>query len=118
MNTGGGRGAGLIVYTRSGIAILKIDKPILLFQLYSFKVNDVTINLVYRSPRATPELVAELANNISEAKKNEIFIGDFDPSGINWAGGGRNAVFVEAVENGLVQQLVEFLPRSRAIFWT
>ena len=111
-NTGGGRGGGLIVYARSGIAVLKIDKQILFSQLCSFKVNDVTINLVYRSPNAAPESVAELANAISEAKKNEFFIGDFNLPGIDWSGGGggrgRDAVFVEAVENALMQQLVEF----------
>ena len=47
-NTGGGRGGGLIIYARSGIPILKIDRTILNSQLCSFTINDVTLNLVYR----------------------------------------------------------------------
>jgi hypothetical protein len=73
----------------------------------------VTVNLVYRPPSAAAESVAELANTISDAGAGEIFIGDFNMPGIDWIGGGghgrgREALFADAVENALMQQLVDF----------
>ena len=101
------------MYARSGKKILKLDKQLLYSQLCSFLVDDVTFNLVYRPPSAPSESVAELANIISEAKKNEVFIGDFNLPGLDWGGGGgngrgRDTIFVEAVENAFMQQLVDF----------
>ena len=43
-------GGGLLVYTRCGISVLKIDRQLLFSQLCGFMVGDVTINLVYRPP--------------------------------------------------------------------
>ena len=111
-NTGGGRGGGIIVYARSGISALKIDRTILYSQLCSFLVNDVTINLVYRPPSANADSVTELAETLSKAGKSEVFIGDFNLPRIDWVGGGGgrgcDAVFLEAVENTMMQQLVDF----------
>jgi hypothetical protein len=116
-NTGGGRGGGLIIYARSGIQILKIDRTILHSQLCSFSICDVTINLVYRPPSAPPESITELAKLVSEAKNNEIFVGDFNLPIIDWVGGGgssgREGAFVEATENALMQQLVDFATHTR-----
>jgi hypothetical protein len=118
-DTAGGRGGGLIVYTRSGKKVLKLDKQLLFSQLCSFMMDDVTFNLVYRPPSAAAESVAELASLVSEAKKNEVFIGDFNLPGIDWAtsggGRGRNAVLVEAVENALMSQLVDFPTHTKGI---
>ena len=50
-DTAGGRGGGLVVYTRSGKQILKIDRKLFYSQLCSFIMDDVTINLVYRPPQ-------------------------------------------------------------------
>jgi len=112
-DTGGGRGGGLIVYARSGKQVLKIDKTVLSAQMCSFKLDDVTINLVYRPPSAAAESITELADAISDAGSSEVFIGDFNLPGIDWVGAGghgrgREPHFVEAVGNALMQQMVDF----------
>jgi endonuclease/exonuclease/phosphatase family metal-dependent hydrolase len=99
------------VYARSGKQILKVDKTILSAQMCSFKIDDVTLNLVYRSPNAAAESIVELADAISDAGANEVFLGDFNMPGIDWVGGssrGREALFAEAVEGALMQQMVDF----------
>ena len=112
IDTAGGRGGGLIVYIRSGKQILKIDKKLFYSQLCSFIIDDVTFNLVYRPPSAAAESVAELAKLLSESKRNEVFLGDFNLPTIDWVNGGggrgREAVFAEAVEGAFMQQLVDF----------
>jgi len=77
----------------------------------SFKIDDVTLNLVYRPPSAAAESIVELADAISGAGANEVFLGDFNMPGIDWVGGssrGREALFAEAVESALMQQMVDF----------
>jgi hypothetical protein len=53
-DTAGGRGGGLLVYGKSGLTILKLDKEVELQQYCVFKVSDVTFYLIYRSPNAPP----------------------------------------------------------------
>ena len=77
----------------------------------SFRIDDVTLNLVYRPPSAAAESIVELADAISGAGANEVFLGDFNMPGIDWVGGssrGREALFAEAVENALMQQMIDF----------
>jgi len=116
VNTGGGRGGGLIVYARCGIKVLKIDQEILHSQLISFKVSDVTFNLVYRPPSAGADSIVELTNLVKSAKGNTVFLGDFNMPSIDWNGGGgrgRERDFQEAVEECFMQQLVDFPTQVR-----
>ena len=76
------------MYARSGKQVLKIDKTVLSAQMCSFKLDDVTINLVYRPPSAAAESITELADAISDAGSSEVFIGDFNLPGIDWVGAG------------------------------
>jgi endonuclease/exonuclease/phosphatase family metal-dependent hydrolase len=72
---------------------------------------DVTIYLVYRSPNAQPEAMAELAQLVRTADKNSVIIGDFNLPEIDWERGttaARSRDFVEAVEDSLMEQLVSF----------
>ena len=106
-----GRGGGLIVYAKCGIPVLKIDKKVLFLQLACFKVSDVTFNLVYRSPNAPIDSIAELSNLVKTAEKNSIFLGDFNLPGINWEVGtsrGREAAFLTAVQDACMEQLIDF----------
>ena len=116
-NTGGGRGGGLLVYARNGLKILKIDKDILHSQLISFMVHDVTFNLVYRPPSAGVDSITELAELVRNAGKSTVFIGDFNMPSIDWFGGGgasgRERCFQEAVEDSLMQQMVDFPTQVR-----
>jgi len=99
------------VYARSGKQILKVDKTILSAQMCSFRIDDVTLNLVYRPPSAAAESIVELADAIRGAGANEVFLGDFNMPGIDWVGGssrGRETLFAEAVESALMQQMVDF----------
>jgi Endonuclease-reverse transcriptase len=55
--------------------------------------------------------LAKLANLISKAGKNSIFIGDFNMTGVNWETGTCKAherVVAEAIEDKLMVQLVDF----------
>jgi len=117
VNIGGGRGGGLLIYARSGIKVLQIDQEVLHSQLCSFKVHDVTFNLVYRPPSAGADSITELANLVKSAGAKTVFMGDFNMPSIDWNGGGgargRESVFQEAVEESFMQQLVDFPTQVR-----
>jgi hypothetical protein len=51
-DTAGGRGGGLLVYGKTGLTILKLDKEVEMQQYCVFKVSNVTFYLLYRSPNA------------------------------------------------------------------
>jgi hypothetical protein len=53
-DTAGGRGGGLLVYGKTGLTILKLDKEVEMQQYCVFKVSNVTFYLLYRSPNAPP----------------------------------------------------------------
>ncbi len=55
-------------------------------------------------------MVAELSGLISESKDNEVYIGDFNLPGVDWANGGRGreAAFVDAMQSKLMHQLIDF----------
>ena len=110
-DTARGRGGGLLTYTRVGLPIVKMNGVFENLQGSAFKVRDLVIYLVYRSPNARPESIAELCDLVKQAGKNSIFFGDFNLPGIDWRGGtatGRAAEFMEAVDDALMEQMVEF----------
>ena len=49
-DTAGGRGGRLLVYSKTGLKILKLDKNADFQQYCKFSVEDVTVYLVYRPP--------------------------------------------------------------------
>jgi len=77
----------------------------------AFKVRDLVLYLIYRSPNARPESIPELCDLVKRAGKNSVLFGDFNLPGIDWSGGtatGRAAEFMEAADDALMDQLVEF----------
>jgi len=115
-DTAGGRGGGLLVYARTGLTVLKIDSGVTFNQHIVFKVRDVTVYLVYRSPNAPPEAMAGLAALLRGADSNSIFIGDFNLPDINWTTGEhslRTTEFMEAVADAAMEQLVTFSTQVR-----
>ena len=110
-DTAGGRGGGLLVYTRNGTRILPIDNKVQQSQYCKFTVKDIVIHLEYRSPSTKNSSIAELAEVIREAERNSIFIGDFNLPEINWQTGKtttRSQVFLDAIEDSAMEQLVSF----------
>ena len=49
-DTAGGRGRGLLVYSKQGLKVLTLDKVVDFNQYSMFLVNGVTIYLIYRPP--------------------------------------------------------------------
>jgi hypothetical protein len=110
-DTGGGRGGGIVVYAKQGLQILKIDQDVTLCQMCKFLVNDVELYVLYRPPNAVSDSVSEIADIVRQAKKNSIFIGDFNLPEIDWSAGvarGRASLLLEAVEESMTEQLVNF----------
>jgi hypothetical protein len=111
VNTAKGRGGGLLVYAKVGVKILKLDSNIVFQQYCKFIVNDVTVYLVYRSPNSPPETMAERENLVKSVTKNSVLIGDFNLPDIDWeswTGSRKSAGFLDAVEDALLEQMIDF----------
>ena len=111
IDTDQGRGGGLLVYVKTGLKVLKIDNTVDFTQYCAFIISDVTVYLLYRSPNAAPASMAELVNLVKSVGKNSIIIGDFNLPDISWETGeasGRAREFVEATDDALLVQMVEF----------
>ena len=110
-DTEGGRGGGLLVYGRSGIKILPVDKVVDFQQYCKFKICDVTFYLVYRSPSSGPDSYVKLEDLIRSSDKNSVFFGDFNLPEIDWEMGrarGRAKQLHEAMEDMMMEQMVRF----------
>jgi hypothetical protein len=108
----GGRKDGLLVYAKTGLTILKLDKEVELQQYCVLNVINVTFYLLYPSPNAPPQIMAALTELARGVKKDSILIGDFNLLDINWDTGetsARTREFKEAVDDdALMEQMVEF----------
>ena len=90
---------------------MKLDKESPFEQYSVFKADDITVYLVYRSPNAPPEAMANLTNLIRTLKRNSILVGDFNLPDMDWetgVGGQRSRDFLEAVDDMMLEQLVFF----------
>ena len=115
-DTAGGRGGGLLVYSKSVLKILSCDRVVPFNQHCIFKVHDVTIYLIYRPPSGGAASVEVLTELIRSAGRNSIFIGDFNLPEIDWHTGharGTARSFLEATEDMLLEQLVDFSTHLR-----
>ena len=93
-DTAGGRGGGLLVYSKSVLKILSCDRVV------PFNQHCM-------------EVLTEL---IRSAGRNSIFIGDFNLPEIDWHTGharGTARSFLEATEDMLLEQLVDFSTHLR-----
>ena len=55
--------------------------------------------------------ISEISTIVRSADKNSIFIGDFNLPSINWDNGtgrGRETEFLEAVQDSMMEQMVDF----------
>jgi hypothetical protein len=110
-DTADGRGGGLLVYSKQGLNILSLDSGVDFIQHRKFLVKDLNCYLIYRPPNGSVANMTNLAELISRAGKNSIFIGDFNLPGVDWTTGQSRAnekQVVDAVENKLMTQLVDF----------
>ena len=115
-DTAGGRGGGLLVYGKTGLTILKLDKEVEMQQYCVFKVSNVTFYLLYRSPNAPPQTMAALTELVRSVKRDSVLIGDFNLPDINWDTGeasARTREFKEAVDDALMEQMVDFQTQVR-----
>ena len=110
-DTAQGRGGGLLVFSRTGIDVLPSDNNDDQHQCCKFVVEDVTFYLVYRSPSAPADSITKLADMVRTAEEKSVIIGDFNMPDIDWRGGtakGRAKEFLEATEDSIMTQLVNF----------
>ncbi len=110
-DTAQGRGGGLLVYVKLGLKVLKIDTECKFRQYCMFLVNDITFYLLYRSPNAPPQMMNDLECVVRGVKKNAILVGDFNLPDIDWemgTGSARTASFLEAVDDVMLTQMVDF----------
>ncbi len=110
-DTAHGRGGGLLVYVRTGLTVFKIDNTTDFQQHCVFKISDITVILLYKSPNAPPAAISGLAELVRGAPKNSLIIGDFNLPEVVWdeaTGTGRAGPLVEAVQERLLSQLVDF----------
>jgi hypothetical protein len=115
-DTGGGRGGGFLVYSKTRLQILKLDQSTNLTQVCKFKLHDMTCYLVYRPPSAGADSVSELVNILKNCEKNSILIGDFNLPAIDWEAGtgrGKAVPLLEAAEDALTEQLITFPTQVR-----
>ena len=115
-DTAQGRGGGLLVYAKNCVKILKLHQELELQQYCKFQISDVTVYLLYRSPNAPPAAMDVLAELVRVAPKNAIFIRDFNLPDIDWNAGtcsARSRAFWEAVQDSMMEQLVEFSTQVR-----
>ena len=110
-DTKGGRGGGLLVYSKLGLQILKLDSGAAFKQHCKFLVNDVIFYLIYWSPSSPATSVTKQADMVRGAEKNCVIIGDLSLPGIDWERGvatGPRTELLEVAEDKLMSQLVEF----------
>ena len=111
-----GRGGGLLTYVKSGLQVMKMDLECQYVQCSKFKIRDIVVYLLYRSPNAQPEAMAELTHLVKNAEKSSIIFGDFNLPEINWESGttaARSREFLAATEDALMEQLVPFSTQVR-----
>ena len=115
-DTAQGRGGGLLVYTKEGIVVLSVDTGTQPHQSCKFLVSDVYVTLVYRPPSSPPDSVTRFADTVRAAERNSVLIGDFNIPDIDWGKGtakGRSREFLDAVEDSLMTQMVEFVTHTK-----
>jgi hypothetical protein len=120
-DTVNGLGGGLLIYTRTGIAIRKSEdfKNNNFNQFVAFTVlARVPLNLIliYRPPNSGRNNLDELCSLIDEARDNTILIGDFNLPEINWrdnAAGNRGRPVLNAALENNFEQLVNFATHNR-----
>ena len=111
-----GRGGGLLVYSKKGLAVCMIPNTADFSQYCTFRVHDITVYLVYRSPNSPQVAMESLANLVRSVPKGSVIIGDFNLPDVNWVTGEssrRAAGFLEAVEEAMLDQLVTFPTQVR-----
>ena len=111
-----GRGGGLLVYTKRGLQILKLDSTADFVQHCKFLVKGVVFYLLYRSPNSSNEEVTRLADLIRQAERDSIILGDFNLPQIDWERGlaaGVSGEVLEALEDSHMTQMVEFSTQVR-----
>jgi len=90
-DTVGGIGGGLLVYVRNCLSILYVDKINDFNQYCNFtlttKMTTYSIYLIYRPPAHSQPNKDLLLQVFDNAKKNSIFIGDFNLPRIDWQEG-------------------------------
>ncbi len=110
-DTAQGRGGGLLVYSRTGVVVTKMDNNVTFTQYCCFKVYDVTFYLVYRSPNATEENMNKLIELVKTVEKDSVLIGDFNLPEVDWEMGEttrRSRDLVEVLDDQLLVQMVDF----------
>ena len=114
-DTTAGRGGGLLVFNRTGIAAAEKEISSSFNQVITTMVEtgnkSLHVNLVYRSPNSSAENNAKIDEFIGLSSSSSVTFGDMNYGGIDWENGdsdsaGRN--FFNATQDAFLQQHVNF----------
>ena len=120
-----GIGGGLIVYIKNGLIVkpLPVENSFNQFVQFDVVNNDdicaarsLNITLIYRPHSSRDENTDELCKLIEKARKNYIFIGDFNFPGINWeyeTSDRKGANFLQCTKDNYLEQLIDFKTHIR-----
>jgi len=103
-------GGGILVYTKTGLSVTKLDNNCNFTQYCTFKLHDIIFYLIYRSPNAPPESIDYLANLLRTAGKNSVFIGDFNLPEVDWETGRAPARLGSIIAGGSLPHPASGLP--------
>jgi hypothetical protein len=116
-DTHNGLGGGLLVYSKSGLALRKNDRfdnnefnQFCAFTIMTAEPMNVIV--VYRPPNSGRNNLTQLCNIIENMEQNSLAIGDFNLPDINWetgTSGPNGRPLLEATQKMNLEQLVNFL---------
>ena len=110
-DTAGGRGGGIVIYTKIGLETLTLDKQVDFEQYGVFKAEDVTFYVIYRPPNGGQPSIDGLSELIQNAGKASVLVGDFNVPEIDWelgTSGGRTRNLLAAADEAMMEQMVDF----------
>ena len=114
-DTAGGRGGGLLIYTKNSLCAWEIEMATDFNQVSELPVRrrdggEARIYLVYRSPNSTTVNDDKLCEWMMTLSGDYVIIGDFNLPGIDWEENSTDAKgqkFLETVESKFLTQHVE-----------
>ena len=115
VDTSDGRGGGLIIYNKVGLAISELDSKSTFNQHLSMSVatesKPFVVNLVYRSPNSSPMNNVKLNEFMQTINASSLTIGDFNYRGIDWENGSSDSEgreFFNCTQDAFLTQHVDF----------
>lgn len=122
-DTMNGIGVGLLVYSKIGLVLKKINMDNDFNQFCKFSImNDkddekLNVTLIYRPPNSNNENVDELMKLLQSTELHELIIGDFNVPSIDWTVGNasdwKGRRLIECADAAKLTQIVDFATHNK-----